>query len=302
MLANSKQPTGPSGRGKKGHRRGRRPRRGAAAGKSTIHEFATCDSCEALLRCIHAGADVAAADAAGLSPLMHAVLSAKVNNVLALLEYGAPVNETAVLTEDSIVHHAANRYTEDFSLLFWNHRRTLAGVRVPVTPLHLACMRGDFPLIYALLANGANPNSAVQGPLSELCGKPADFFSRFSGQKYPQGFPVERETTLDFLSDHVEDMDERVFRIYLHKSGMLSASSRATCVSQVRKCETLLHRDLFGNAEDDLAQLSERLVQESPGFSGIQKGGVARSLNRFIEYVKSSMHCKYNSLEALSVL
>lgn len=302
MLTNSKQPTGPRGRGKKGPRRGRRPRRGAAAGKSTIHEFATCDSCEPLLRCIHAGADVAAADAAGLSPLMHAVLSAKVNNVLALLEYGAPVNETAVLTEDIIVHHAANRYTEEFSLLFWNHRRTLAGVRVPVTPLHLACMRGDLPLIYALLANGANPNSAVQGPLSELCGKPADFFSRFSGQKYPQGFLVERETTLDFLSDHVEDMDERVFRIYLHKSGMLSASSRATCVSQVRKCETLLHRDLFGNAEDDLVQLSERVVQESPGFSGIQKGGVARSLNRFIEYVKSSMRCKYNSLEALSVL
>ena len=302
MLANSKQPTGPRGRGKKGHRRGRRPRRGAATGKSTIHEFATCDSCEALLRCIHAGADVAAADAAGLSPLMHAVLSAKVNNVLALLEYGAPVNETAVLTEDIIVHHAANRYTEEFSLLFWNHRRTLAGVRVPVTPLHLACMRGDLPLIYALLANGANPNFAVQGPLSELCGKPADFFSRFSGQKYPQGFLVERETTLDFLSDHVEDMDERVFRIYLHKSGMLSASSRSTCVSQVRKCEALLHRDLFGNAEDDLAQLSERLVQESPGFTGIQKGGVARSLNRFIEYVKSSMRCKYSGLEALSVL
>lgn len=302
MSTNSKQLPGPRGRRKKDRRHGRRPRRGAAAGKSSIHEFATCDSCEALLRCIQAGADVAAADAAGLSPLMHAVLSAKVNNVLALLEYGAPVNETAVLTEDIIVHHAANRYTEDFSLLFWNHRRTLAGVRVPVTPLHLACMRGDLPLIYALLANGANPNSAVQGPLSELCGKPADFFARFSGQKYPQGFPVERETTLDFLSDHVEDMDERVFRIYLHKSGMLSASSRATCVSQVRKCETLLHRDLFGNAEDELAQLSERLVQESPGFSGIQKGGVARSLNRFIEYVKSSMRCKYSGLEALSVL
>lgn len=303
MSTNSKQPPGQRGRGKKNRRsRGRRPRRGAAAGKSTIHEFATCDSCEPLLRCIHAGADVNAPDAAGLSPLMHAVLSAKVNNVLALLEYGAEVNEVAVLTEENIVHHAAARYTMDFSGLIREHHLPPEYVRIPVTPLHLACMRGDLLLIAVLLANGANPRVVVRGPLPELYGAPVDFYAHFVGGLFPSDFLMNRGSTADFLADCVDELDERVFRVYLHKGGMLSASSRATCISQVRQCAALLKTDLFGKAEDDWEHLPQRLAQVCPDFRELQKGGVSRSLNRFMEYAKSSIRRKYNSLEALNIV
>ncbi|MBQ3144766.1 MAG: hypothetical protein IJB89_09655 [Akkermansia sp.] len=206
MSTNSKQLPGPRGRRKKDRRHGRRPRRGAAAGKITIHEFATCDSCEALLRCIQAGAAVNEVDASGLSPLLHAVLSAKVNNVLALLEYGAAVNAEAVLTRDVIVHQCAKRFTLDFSLLFLLHGRSLEGVRIPVTPLHLACMRGDLPLIYVLLANGANKRAVVQGPLPELCGSPLAFYTRFVRGIFPADFMLNRESTVDFLADWTEDI------------------------------------------------------------------------------------------------
>ena len=300
MLANSKQPTGPSGRGKKGHRRGRRPRRGAAAGKSTIHEFATCDSCEPLLRCIHAGADVAAADAAGLSPLMHAVLSAKVNNVLALLEYGAEVNAETVLTPHVMNHQCAKRFSTDFKLLL--HGLSPERWLVPVTPLHLACLCWELPMIAVLLANGANPRAEVQGPTPDFCGTPLDFFARFSKGLFPKDFMLNRESTVDFLADFAEELDARVFRIYLHRCGMVSASSRATCVSQVNRCAAKAKTDLFGNTEPESLCRSEQLLRTMDGFSEWQKGGVARSLSRFMEYAKSPIRQKYNSLEALSVL
>ncbi len=113
---------------------------------------------------------------------------------------------------------------------------------------------------------------------------------------------LNRESTVDFLADWAEVIDERVFRVYLHRCGMQSASSRATCVSQVRKCEILLQRDLFGNTEDDVEQLPQRLAQVCSGFRGLQKGGLAGSLNRFMEYAKSSMRKKYNSLEAINLV
>ena len=303
MTTNSKQAPGSGGHGKKSRRsRGRRPRRGAAAGKSTIHEYATCDSCDALLRCIHAGADVNAADASGLSPLMHAVLSAKVNNVLALLEYGAAANEVAVLTEDIIVHHAAKRYTMDFSRLFSEHRFPPEYVRIPVTPLHLACMRGDLALIAVLLVNGANPRVVVRGPLPELYGAPADFYARFVGGLFPRDFLVNRESTADFLADCAEALDESAFRVYLHKTGVVNASSRSTCLAQVRRCAELLKRDLLGSPECDARGLHDEIIRICPDFPKMQKGGLSRSLNRFVEYAKSPMRKKYNGLEAINLV
>lgn len=300
MMNNSKLQPGLRGRGKKGHRRGRRPRRGAAVGKSTIHEFATCDSCEPLLRCIHAGADVNAPDAAGLSPLMHAVLSVKVNNVLALLEYGADVNVETVLTQHVMVHQCAKRFRTDFKLLL--HGLSPERWLVPVTPLHLACLCWELPMIAVLLANGANPRAEVQGPIPDFCGTPLDFFARFSKGIFPKDFMLNRESTVDFLADYADKIDERVFRIYLHGSGMVSASSRATCVSQVNQCAAKVKTDLFGNTDSESLRRSEHLLRVMDGFSEWQKGGVARSLSRFMEYAKSSTRCKYNGLEVLGVV
>ena len=279
--------------------RGRKPRRGAAAGKSSIHEFATCDSAAPLLQCIHNGAEVNAVDEDGITPLVHALLSGRLNNVLALLEYGAEVNGCYVLTYPVIENKSAGRYRTDVRMLYISHGMALETARIPVTPLHLACMRGDLRLIYALLANGADPQAEVQGPLPEFCGKPADFYARFEGGYYPADFLSNRESTVDFLADCVAEVDESVFRIYLHKTGVLNVSSRATCISQVRGCAALAEMDLFGNAVIDSQLLRERILRGCPDFLSVQKGGMARSLNRFLEYAVSSTRKKYNSLECL---
>ena len=241
-------------------------------------------------------------DADGLSPLMHAVLSAKLNNVLALLEYGAEVNAVTELSDDIIVNKSAKRYTEECSLLFMKHHRSMEGVRIPVTALHLACMRGDLPLIYGLLANGANPHVVVQGPLPELCGTPRDFYARFAEGLFPRDFLMNQASTEDFLADCWEDIDVRVFRIYLHKSGMVNASSRATCITHIRRCAALLGGDLFGNTQQESLHMAEQELRSLHGFSECQKGGVARSIKRFMEYTKSSMRQKYNRLDALGLV
>lgn len=290
--------TGRAGSGSK-RRRGRKPRRGSAAGKSTLQEFATCNSWNALLRCVHAGCDVNEADADGLTPLMHAVLSGKVKNTLALAEYGAAVNQAAVLTQDIIAHKTATRYRDEFNLVASFHHSSLQGMWFSLTPLHLACMRGDLALIYVLLANGANPRAEVQGPFPEFCGTPLDFYRTFVSGVFPADFMQNQESTADFLGDCIEAVDASAFQIYLHRLGMGNDSSRMTCMAHIHHCEAQLGDALIGDMEPDSVSRKVQALMSIPGFSGLQKGGVAKSLERFLQYAQSSMRQKYSHLELL---
>ncbi len=290
--------TGSVGWGGK-RRRGRKPRRGSAAGKSSLHEFATCNSWNALLRCIHAGSGVNESDADGLTPLMHAVLSGKVRNTLALAEYGADVNQPAVLTQDIIAHKTALRYRDEFNLVASFHHSSLQGMLFSLTPLHLACMRGDFSLIYVLLANGANPRAEVQGPFPEFCGTPLDFYRTFVSGVFPSDFMQNQESTADFLGDCIDTVDASAFQIYLHRQGMSNDSSRMTCMAHIHRCETLLGDALLGDMELDSVRRKVQSLMSQPEVRVLHKGGVAKSLKRFLQYAQSPMRQKYSCLELL---
>lgn len=289
-------------------RRKRRERTHAPLGSGcvpgSVSACATLRSSRQLLTCLRQGGDVHSVDAFGLSPLFRAVMADSVDNVLALAEYGAEVNQVAMVTLRILRKAALYRINEHLGL----QGATAIPFDAPffLTPLHLAALSGSAECIQILLSNGADAHAGVSGPLPSLSGTPFEFCDRF----LPQDTEQERETRLRCLAAFqgigFSDLDKEVFRLFLHRIRNASSSTIDTRVAQIQRCESLLrpllkHQRafLFRNMNVEHIEQMRNTLQQMEQFQLLnerQHGGLGNALADFILYAKNSMRQKYNSL------
>ena len=276
--------------------------RGCAPG--SVSACATLRSSRQLLSCLRQGGDVHSVDTFGLSPLFRAVMAGSVDNVLALAEYGAEVNQVAVVTLQILRAAALYRINEHLGL----QGATAIPFEAPffLTPLHLAALSGSAECIQVLCCNGADAHACVSGPLPSLSGTPLEFCARF----LPQDTDQERETRLRCLAAFqgigFSDLDKVVFRLFLHKVHGASPSTIDTRVAQIQRCESLLRSlfvsqrvFLFRNMDVEMLQKMQLALRQMEQFQLLnlrQHGGMENALDDFISYAKSSMRKKYSAL------
>ena len=270
----------------------------------SLLECATLRSSRKLLSCLAQGGDIHAADDVGLSPLIRAVMAGASDNVLALAEYGAEVNQSAMVTLQVLKRRAIYRINEHMGLL----GATDMPCDTPffLTPLHLAALSADAESIWALVCNGADPHARVEGPLPQLSGTPLDFCARFIPEESESECELKLRCLAAFWSGKGADLDKKVFRLFLHKVHGASLSTVDTRVAQIQRCENLLRSFfvsqrvfLFRNMDVEMLQKMQLALRQMEQFHLLnlrQHGGMENALDDFISYAKSSMRKKYSAL------
>lgn len=243
-------------------------------------------------------------DTFGLSPLYRAVMAGSVDNVLALAEYGAEVNQVAVVTLQILRAAALYRINEHLGL----QGATAIPFDAPffLTPLHLAALSGSAECIQVLRCNGADPHARVEGPLPQLSGSPLDFCARFIPEATESECEQKLRCVAAFWSGKGAALDKKVFRLYLHKVHGASLSTVDTRVAQIQRCENLLRSlfvsqrvFLFRNMDVEMLQKMQLALRQMEQFQLLnlrQHGGMENALSDFISYAKSSLRKKYNAL------
>lgn len=243
-------------------------------------------------------------DTFGLSPLFRAVMAGSVDNVLALAEYGAEVNQVAVVTLQILRAAALYRINEHLGL----QGATAIPFEAPffLTPLHLAALSGSAECIQVLRCNGADPHARVEGPLPQLSGSPLDFCARFIPEATESECEQKLRCVAAFWSGKRAALDKKVFRLYLHKVHGASLSTVDTRVAQIQRCENLLRSFfvsqrvfLFRNMDVEMLQKMQLALRQMEQFQLLnlrQHGGMENALDDFISYAKSSMRQKYSAL------
>ena len=270
----------------------------------SLLECATLRSSRKLLSCLAQGGDIHAADDVGLSPLIRAVMAGASDNVLALAEYGAEVNQAAMVTLQVLKRRAIYRINEHLGL----QGATDIPCDTPffLTPLHLAALSADAESIWALVCNGADPHARVEGPLPQLSGSPLDFCARFIPEATESECEQKLRCVAAFWSGKGADLDKKVFRLFLHKVHGVSLSTVDTRVAQIQRCENLLRSlfvsqrvFLFRNMDVEMLQKMQLALRQMEQFQLLnlrQHGGMENALDDFISYAKSSMRKKYSAL------
>ena len=270
----------------------------------SLLECATLRSSRKLLSCLAQGGDIHAADDVGLSPLIRAVMAGASDNVLALAEYGAEVNQAAMVTLQVLKRRAIYRINEHLGL----QGATDIPCDTPffLTPLHLAALSADAESIWALVCNGADPHARVEGPLPQLSGSPLDFCARFIPEATESECEQKLRCVASFWSGKGADLDKKVFRLFLHKVHGASLSTVDTRVAQIQRCENLLRSlfvsqrvFLFRNMDVEMLQKMQLALRQMEQFQLLnlrQHGGMENALDDFISYAKSSLRKKYNAL------
>lgn len=294
-------------RTKREKRRGRRPSRAPLSGgcaPGSVSACATLPSSRQLLSCIRQGDDIHAVDEYGLSPLARAVMAGASDNVLALAEYGAEVNQTAMVTLQVLKRRATYRINEHLGL----QGATDIPCDTPffLTPLHLAVLSADAESIRALVCNGADPRARVEGPLPQLSGTPLDFCARFIPEESESECELKLRCLAAFWSGKGAALDKKVFRLFLHKVHGASFSTVDTRVAQIQRCESMLRSlfasqrvFLFRNMDVEMLQKMQLTLRQMEQFQLLnlrQHGGMENAFSDFISYAKSSMRKKYNAL------
>ena len=270
----------------------------------SLLECATLRSSRKLLSCLAQGGDIHVTDDVGLSPLIRAVMAGASDNVLALAEYGAEVNQAAMVTLQVLKRRAIYRINEHLGLL----GATDMPCNTPffLTPLHLAALSADAESIWALVCNGADPHARVEGPLPQLSGTPLDFCARFIPEATESECEQKLRCVAAFWSGKGADLDKKVFRLFLHKVHGASLSTVDTRVAQIQRCENLLRSlflsqrvFLFRNMDVEMLQNMQLALRQMEQFQLLnlrQHGGMENALDDFISYAKSSMRKKYSAL------
>lgn len=100
------------------------------------------------------GADPDMADAGGITPLLLAIMSNRVDHARLLLDHGASLKAVTPL------HIAALAKRPKMAQLFLEHGADVNAISGEgVTPLHLSALRGDFKTTQLLLNHGADINA-----------------------------------------------------------------------------------------------------------------------------------------------
>lgn len=270
----------------------------------SLLECATLRSSRKLLSCLAQGGDIHVMDDVGLSPLIRAVMAGASDNVLALAEYGAEVNQTAMVTLQVLKRRAIYRINEHLGLL----GATDMPCDTPffLTPLHLAALSADAESIWALVCNGADPHARVEGPLPQLSGSPLDFCARFIPEESEAECELKLRCVASFWSGKGADLDKKVFRLFLHKVHGASLSTVDTRLAQIQRSENLLRSlfvsqrvFLFRNMDVEMLQKMQLALRQMEQFQLLnlrQHGGMENALDDFISYAKSSLRKKYNAL------
>ena len=270
----------------------------------SLLECATLRSSRKLLSCLAQGGDIHVADDVGLSPLIRAVMAGASDNVLALAEYGAEVNQAAMVTLQVLKRRAIYRINEHLGLL----GATDMPCDTPffLTPLHLAALSADAESIRALVCNGADPHARVEGPLPQLSGTPLDFCARFIPEESESECELKLRCVAAFWSGKGAVLDKKVFRLYLHKVHGATLSTVDTRVAQIQRCENLLRSFfvsqrvfLFRNMDVEMLQKMQLALRQMEQFQLLnlrQHDGMENALDDFISYAKSSMRKKYSAL------
>ena len=294
-------------RTKREKRRGRRPSRAPLSGgcaPGSVSACATLPSSRQLLSCIRQGDDIHAVDEYGLSPLARAVMAGAADNVLALAEYGAEVNQVAWVTLKSLKAGAMYRINEHLGLL----QATSIPRDLPfaLTPLHLAALSGNAESIWVLLCNGADAHARVEGPLPQLCGSPIEFCARFLPHETEEEMAQRQRCLEVFRGGKRVDMDKKVFRLFLHKICKSSPSTIDTRVAQIQRCENMLRTlfpqqqtFLFLNDDEVLLNQMRHALLQTEQFRLLnlrQHGGLVQALDDFVIFAKSCTRLKYKSL------
>lgn len=294
-------------RTKREKRRGRRPSRAPLSGgcaPGSVSACATLPSSRQLLSCIRQGDDIHAVDEYGLSPLARAVMAGAADNVLALAEYGAEVNQVAWVTLKSLKAGAMYRINEHLGLL----QATSIPRDLPfaLTPLHLAALSGNAESIWVLLCNGADAHALVEGPLPQLCGSPIEFCARFLPHETEEEMAQRQRCLEVFRGGKRVDMDKKVFRLFLHKICKSSPSTIDTRVAQIQRCENMLRAlfpqqqtFLFLNDDEVLLNQMRHALLQTEQFRLLnlrQHGGLVHALDDFVIFAKSCTRLKYKAL------
>ena len=270
----------------------------------SLLECATLRSSRKLLSCLAQGGDTHVTDDVGMSPLIRAVMAGASDNVLALAEYGAEVNQAAMVTLQVLKRRAIYRINEHLGL----QGATDIPCDTPffLTPLHLAALSADAESIWALVCNGADPHARVEGPLPQLSGSPLDFCARFIPEESEAECELKLRCLAAFWSGKGAVLDKKVFRLYLHKVHGASLSTVDTRVAQIQRSENLLRSlfvsqrvFLFRNMDVEMLQKMQLALRQMEPFQLLnlrQHGGMENALDDFISYAKSSMRKKYSAL------
>lgn len=226
------------------------------------------------------------------------------DNVLALAEYGAEVNQMAWVTLRSLKAGAMYRINEHLGL----RQATAIPHELPfaLTPLHLAALSGNAECIWVLLCNGADAHARVKGPLPQLCGSPIEFCARFLPQEAEEEMEQKRRCLDVFRGAKCVDMDKKVFRLFLHKIGKSAPSTIDTRVAQINRCEAMLRaifpqQQAFLFRNDDVVLLNQmrQALQQTELFrvqNLRQHGGLVQALDDFVIFAQSRTRLKYIAL------